>query len=234
MEHPTVLVFVEFPNPEFPTSGFLNNLAYPDAELVGFYHLDDEDSVQEVRAEYEEEFTAELQKQAERFEQRGVRTEYELIFDHDRVETRQRVARRDDVDAVLLPERANTLGKILIGCRHTREEKVAKLLNIVDRDDLISIDLIHIADPDDPEGEVEGERALQEMTSILTDEEIPPLHINQELRKGTDVAFELSQAARNYDLVVLGETKQSVGDAVFGPVGEYIVEEQEVPVLIVR
>jgi len=136
MEHPTVLVFVEFPNPEFPMSGLLNNLVYSDAELVGFYRLDDEDSVQEVQAEYEEEFTEELQKQAELFEQHGVRTEYELIFDHDRVETRQRVARRDDVDAVLLPEGANTLRKILIGCRHTREEKVAKLLNIVDRDHL--------------------------------------------------------------------------------------------------
>lgn len=111
---------------------------------------------------------------------------------------------------------------------------MTNLLNIIDSDDLLSIDLIHIADPDDPEGESEGERILNEMTSLLTDEDIPAVHINREVRKGRDVAFELSQAAGNYDLVVLGETEQDVGDEVFGPVGDYIVDEQDIPVLTIR
>jgi len=235
MDHPTILVFVEFPDPEFPTAGFLDHLAYPNAELVGFYHLDDDESLQEARAEYEDEFTAELRKQAERFEQRGVRTEHDLIFNDNRVEVRQRIAEDHGVDAILTPGGAGTLGKVLIASRHTRnaEEKVAKLLNIVDRDELISVDLVHVADPDDPDGESEGERILEEMTSLLTDENIPPIQINREVRTGEDVAYELSQAARNYDLVVLGETEQDVGDRVFGPVGDYIVGEQDVPVLTI-
>ncbi|MDQ2071750.1 hypothetical protein ACODNH_15870 [Haloarcula sp. NS06] len=234
MEHPSVLVFVEFPDPEFPEPGFLDRLAYPDAELVGFYHLDENESVQEVKNEYEEDFTTELREQAEQFEQRGIRTEYKLVFNHDRVEARQKIANR--VDAVLTPGGANTLGKVLMAARHTHnaEEKVANLLNIIDGDDLLSIDLIHIADPDDPEGEVEGERILNEMSSHLTSEGIPALHINREVRTGRDVAFELNQAAGNYDLVVLGETEQDVGDEVFGPVGDYIVDKQDVPVLTIR
>ncbi|MFD1635194.1 universal stress protein [Haloplanus ruber] len=235
MDHPTILVFVEFPDPEFPTAGFLDHLAYPNAELVGFYHLDDSESLEEAQAEYGDEFTTELRTQAERFEQRGVRTEHDLIFNHNRVEVRQRIAEDHEVDAILTPGGAGTLGKVLIASRHTRnaEEKVAKLLNIIDRDELISVDLIHIADPDDPDGESEGESILAEMTSILTDENIPPIQINREVRTGEDVAYELSQAARNYDLVVLGETEQDVGDRVFGPVGDYIVGEQDVPVLTI-
>lgn len=235
MDHPTILVFVEFPDPEFPTAGFLDHLAYPNAELVGFYHLDDGESLEEAQAEYEDEFTAELRTQAERFEQRGVRTDHDLIFNDNRVEVRQRIAEDHEVDAILTPGGAGTLGKVLIASRHTRnaEEKVAKLLNIIDRDELISVDLIHIADPDDPDGESEGESILAEMTSILTDENIPPIQINREVRTGEDVAYELSQAARNYDLVVLGETEQDVGDRVFGPVGDYIVGEQDVPVLTI-
>jgi nucleotide-binding universal stress UspA family protein len=236
MEHPTVLVFVEFPNPEFPTAGFSKYLAYPDVELVGFYHLDDDESLQEAQTEYEEQFTTELRKQAERFEQQGVRTEHDLIFNHDRVEARQRIAESDEVDAILIPGGTNTLGKILIASRHTRnaEQKVATLFNVVDRDELISVDLIHIADPDETEGEAEGKRILKEMTSILTDADVPAVQINREVRTGGDVSFELSNAARNYDLVVLGETEQDLGDKVFGPVGDYIVDEQDVPVLIVR
>lgn len=236
MEHPTVLVFVEFPNPAFPTAGFLNHLAYPDAELIGFYRLDEDESVEAAQAEHEDEFISELEQQAERFEQRGVRTEFDLVFNHDAVETRQRIAERNKVDAILNPGGANTLGKVLIASRHTRnaEEKVATLVNIVDRDDLISVDLIHIADPDDPEADAEGERILKEVASHLTDAGIPAIQINREVRTGTDVAFELNQAARNHDLLVLGETEQDVGDEVFGPVGDYIVDRQDVPVLIVR
>ncbi|WP_134670713.1 universal stress protein [Halorussus marinus] len=236
MKHPTVLVFVELPDPEFPTAGFLNNLAYPDARLVGFYHLDEDESAQEARAEYEDAFTAELQKQAERFEQRGVRTEFDLEFDSDPVETRQRIAESDDVDAVLTPGGVNTLGKVLIASRHTRnaEERMDNLLNIIDRDALISVGLIHIADPDDPEGETEGERVLNEMASILTENGIPSVQINREVRTERDVAFELRQAARNHDLLVMGETEQDAGDEIFGPVGDYIVDELDIPVLTVR
>lgn len=236
MEHPTVLVFVTFPEPKFPTVGFLNHLAYPDVELVGCYSLGDDRSVRDVQTEDEEELTTELQKQAERFEQRGARTEYDLIFDEDPVEARHRISRSEDIDAILLPGETHTLGKVLIASRHTQnaEQKMAKLLNIVDRDDLISVGLVHIADPDDPEGEAKGERVLNEMTSILTGEGIPPVQINRELRRGEDVSFELNKAARNYDLVVLGETQQDLGDRIFGPVGEYIIDKNDVPVLIVR
>lgn len=236
MEHPTVLVFVEFPDPEFPTTGFVNNLAYPNAELVGFYHLNEDKSIEEARAEHNEEFRAELQRQAEQFEQQGVRTEFDLTFNDNLIETREKIAERDNVDAILTPGEANTLGRVLIASRHTKnaEAKVTTLLNIVDRDDLLSVDLIHVADPDDPEGEAEGKRILKELTSILAEQGIPSIRINREVRKGTDVSFELGQAARKYDLFVMGKTEQDAGDQIFGPVGDYIVDEQDVAVLTLR
>ncbi|WP_323676584.1 universal stress protein [Halorubellus sp. PRR65] len=236
MDHPTVLVFVEFPDPAFPMAGFLNNLAYPNVELVGCYHLADDESVEEARAAYEEEFTAELEAHAERFEERGVRTEFDLIFEPDPIEARHRISKDDDVDAILLPGGANTLGKVLIAARHTEnaEERMSNLLNIVNREGLISLDLVHVADPDDPDGEAEGERVLNEKASILTEHGVPAVQIGREVRTGGDVPFELNQAARDCDLLVMGETQRDVGDEVFGPVGEYIVEDQDVPVLILR
>jgi nucleotide-binding universal stress UspA family protein len=64
--------------------------------------------------------------------------------------------------------------------------------------------------------------------------EIPSVQINQEVRTAKDVLHEPNKAARNYDLIVLGETEQDLGDSIFGPVGDYIADEQDVPVLIVR
>jgi nucleotide-binding universal stress UspA family protein len=124
---------------------------------------------------------------------------------------------------------------VLIAARSLpNAERKASLLDIVEQDELISIDLVHIADPDDPEGESEGERILNQAASTLTDAGFPELRIGRNVRTGTDVAFELSQAARGYDLVVLGETERDLGDRIFGPIGEYIVDERDVPVLILR
>ncbi|MFT4944688.1 MAG: nucleotide-binding universal stress UspA family protein, partial [Halovenus sp.] len=171
-----------------------------------------------------------------RFEQQGIRTEWSLIFDHDRVEARHQIARDDGADAVLLPGGANTLGKVLVAARRTQnvEKKMSTLLNTVDRDDLISLDLIHIADETVPEGEKEGKRILTEMKSVLEELGVPSVQIEQEVRTGDDVAFELNRASRDYDLLVLGETEQDIGDKIFGPVAEYVVDDRDVPVLITR
>jgi len=192
--------------------------------------------VQPIRDEHEEECRATLQAQAERFEQQGIRTEWSLIFDHDRVEARHQIARDDGADAVLLPGGANTLGKVLVAARRTQnvEKKMSTLLNTVDRDDLISLDLIHIADETVPEGEKEGKRILTEMKSVLEELGVPSVQIEQEVRTGDDVAFELNRASRDYDLLVLGETEQDIGDKIFGPVAEYVVDDRDVPVLITR
>lgn len=236
MDHPSVLVFVKFPDPTFPTPGFLNNLSYPDVELVGSYRLDEDESAEAARAEHHDAFTAELQEQAEQFEQRGIRTETDLVFSADPVEAREKIAERDDVDAILTPGGADTLGTVLIASRHTNnaEAKVSCLLGVIDRDNLLSVDLIHVADPNDPEAESAGERVLNEVSSVLVDEDVPSTAIGQEVRTGEDVAFELSQAARDYDLLVMGETEQDIGDRIFGPVSDYIVSERDVPVLVVR
>ncbi|OYR49514.1 hypothetical protein DJ73_17460 [Halorubrum sp. Ea1] len=235
MEHPNVLVFVEFPDPDVPTTGFLKGFKYPDAEVVGFYHLDDGESPEDARAERGDEFTSELEEIAERFEREGVRADHDLVFGHDRVAARQQIVERDAVDAILLPGAANTLGKVLIAARSLpNAERKATLLDIVAEDELLSVDLVHIADPDDPDGESEGQRILKQTASALADAGVPEMRINRTVRTGTDVAFELSQAARGYDLIVLGETERDLGDRIFGPIGEYIVDERDVPVLILR
>ena len=235
MEHPTVLVFVELPDPDVPTTGFLKGLKYPDVEVVGFYLLDDDESAEEARAAHEDGFASELAEIAERFEQEGVRAEHEVVFGRDRFAARQQVVERDAVDAVLLPGAANTLGEVLIASRELRSaDRKVSLLDVVDQEELISIDLIHVADPDDPEGESAGKRILKETASTLVDAGVPETRISRDVRTETDVAFELSQAARGYDLVVLGETERDLGDRIFGPIGEYIVDERDVPVLILR
>ncbi len=235
MQHPTVLVLFTFPDPTIPTEGFLDGLSYPDVQLLGFYPLDEREDETEIRAAREEELQAQLETQAERFEQRGIRTTTELIFNHDKVAARRAIAKQEGIDGILLPGESNTIGKILIAARDLRNlDAKTSLLNIVQEASLIQIDLLHIISS--PEGETNetGEHILEELEAAFVEAGMPATRIEQDLRTSTDPTFELMQAARNYDLVVVGQTERDIEDRIFGPVSDQISTEEDTPVLIVR
>lgn len=237
MKHPTVLVFVEFPDPRLPTDGFLEHLLYPNAELIGSYHVADDETVETVRADREAAFTARLNKEAERFEQHGIRTNTEVVFNRDEVETRRRVAEADDVDAVLLPGGAHTLGEVLIPLRDLRNaEKKAEMLSIIEHDDLLKIELLHIVDPDetDETSKQAPDQVLQEAEGLLVERGISTDKIDQTVRESADTMFELNRAAAGYDLALLGQSQRDIEQRVFGPVADYVAENNEAAVLIVR
>ncbi len=234
MEHPTVLVFVEFPDPQFPTDGFLDNFLYPDVELVGSYHLTDDETVEQAREAHEAPFTATLREQAERFERRGFRTDTDLVFNRDVVETRRRIAEADDVDAVLLPGETHTLGEVLLPLRDLRNAaKKADMLDVIDNERLLKLELLHVTDPTEAT-ETDPRELLREAKSLLVEHGIPQHKIETSVREGDDMMLELSTAAAGYDLAMLGESQRDIEERIFGPVADYVADNSDVPVMIVR
>lgn len=234
MEHPTVLVFVEFPDPQFPTDGFLDNFLYPDVELVGSYHLTDDETVEQAREAHEAPFTATLREQAERFERRGIRTDTDLVFNRDVVETRRRIAEADDVDAVLLPGEIHTLGEVLLPLRDLRNAaKKADMLDVIDNERLLKLELLHVTDPTDAT-ETDPEELLREAENLLVEHGIPRDKTETSVREGDDMMFELSTAAASYDMAMLGESQRDIEERIFGPVADYVADNSDVSVMIVR
>lgn len=235
MKHPTVLVFLELPDPVPPSTGFLHGFKYPDAEIIGFYQVDDDESIGDVRDENEEAFGRALEEIAEQFEQEGVRTETEVEYSGDLNEARKQIAERDAVDAILIPGDSHTIGNVLIAARDLRNaDEMMNVLHIIDDEDLVKITLLHVADPDDPDAIEEGERILDEMESLLVDQDVEKMAIEREIREDSDPEFVLSSVASDYDLVVVGESEQDLEQQIFGPVADQISDRTGTPVLIIR
>lgn len=234
MEHPTVLVFLEFPDPQFPTDGFLDNFLYPDVELVGSYQVADDETVEQARETNETPFTATLREQAERFERQGIRTDTDLVFNRDVVETRRRIAEADDADAVLLPGKTHTLGEVLLPLRDLRNAaKKADMLDVIDNERLLKLELLHVTDPTDTT-ETDPKELLREAENLLVEHGIPRDKIETSVRGGDDMMFELSRAAASYDLAMLGESQRDIEERIFGPVANYVADNSDVSVMIVR
>jgi len=168
------------------------------------------------------------------FERRGIRTDTDLVFNRDVIETRRRIAEADDADAVLLPGNTHTLGEVLLPLRDLRNAaKKADMLDVIDNERLLKLELLHVTDPTDTI-ETDPEELLREAENLLVEHGIPRDKIETSVREGDDMMFELSTAAASYDLAMLGESQRDIEERIFGPVADYVADNSDVSVMIVR
>ncbi len=233
MRHPTVLVFVEFPDPTGLSMGFRDSLRYPDAEVVGVRTVGEDEAPAAIREEHAAAYAQQLDTMAEALEAEGVRAETDLVFAADRVTARERIADRDDVDAILLPGEANTIGRVLVGVKDRRSiDRLTTVLGVVDPDDIIELTLLHVLDPETDE-RATGETLLQTATDAFAAAGVSEATIDRQLVESADPDFQVSQAARDHDLAVVGRTDRDIEDRILGPVSDHIASQAGVPVLVV-
>lgn len=237
MEYQNLLVFLEFPGPSSPSLGLLKALSYMDVTLVGFHSLPDGDKLGADRRASTESTLEEI---AAEFEERGIRVTQHVATGESMVETRNEWASRDGIDAVLTPGGVNTVGRILVGVRDTRNiEKLADCVDLIDRERIIHIKLLHIAPESGSEDTatdretVTGREALEITKSKLANRGVNPAAIHLQMNVSDTPDRELVSAARKYDLTVLGKT-QEIGfeERVFGPISNRIVDRANSTVLI--
>ncbi|AZH25940.1 universal stress protein [Haloplanus aerogenes] len=236
MEHQNLLVFLEFPKPTRPSLGLLKSLSYMDITLVGFHSTVDSDESQTDR---EAEIETTLEEITAKFEEQGMQVEQHVVTGDSMIETRNEWANRDQIDGVLTPGGVNTVGRILVGLRDTRNvEKMAEFIDLIDRKRIIHVTLLHVAPESESESESEatvtGREALKAMKSELVDRGVNPAVIHLQIQLSDDPEHELVTAARNYDLTVLGRTEEpGFKDQVFGPVSNQITDRAHSTVLTV-
>ncbi len=237
MEYQNLLVFLEFPEPTHPSLGLLKSLSYMDVTLVGFHPVSDGD---ELATDREAEIESTLEQIATEFEERGIRVEQHVVTGESMTDTRDEWASRKAVDGVLLPGGVSTVGRILVGVRDAQHvEKMADFVDLIDRERIIHIKLLHVAPESGPASgsgdTVTGRDALDLMKAELTDRGVNPAAIDVQINVSDDPEHELVTVARNYDLTVLGKTEEpDLRDRVFGPVSNYIISRANSTVLTIN
>jgi len=230
MEHQNLLVFLEFPEPIRPSLGLLKALSYMDITLVGYHPVSDGDELEPVqRAEIEKALT----EIASEFENRGIRVETHVATGEHMAETRDEWAQRNDIDGILTPGGVGTVGRVLVGVRNTKHvEEMVEFVDLIDRERIIHITLLHIAA--ETESETVGKEALALMKSKLEEHGVNPHAIDMQIQVSDDPKRELLKAARGYDLTVLGSTEEpGLEDRMFGPISNRVADRSDSAVLVV-
>jgi len=234
MEHQNLLVFLEFPDPAHPSLGLLKSLSYMDITLVGFRSVSRGEKLDTARRE---EIETTLTEIASEFESRGIRVETHVESGPNMKDTRDEWARREEIDGILTPGGVGTVGRVLVGVRDTQHvERMVQFVDLIDRDRIIHITLLHVAPETEPESGhgADGRKALELMKTELTKRGVNPHAIDMQIQVSDDRKRELLKTARTYDLTVLGPTEEpGLEERVFGPMSNRVANRADSAVLVV-
>jgi len=228
----TVLIPIEFPDPDPLPSTFIEGLTECKVILLGVYELPEDVSADE-RQRREIEANQVLYTIAADFVHRGEVAEVELVVGEDVSDAPTTLAEERDVDAVLVPNPITTLGHVLVAIREEEFiEPITDFVCALNQEVLLHTNLFHVAES---QAAVQnGERLLSEVKAELVDEGYSRTGIDTEVVVSDDPTFAISQAAKNNDLIIMGETKDPEFERVFGKTYESIAEQTELPIIVVR
>lgn len=201
--------------------------------ILGYYPVPTQTAPAHLKEEHESEAAARLEEIVSEFGN----TEHEisdvLVFTQDRQDTIDRVADQHDCDAVLVPGKTDSVELILVPLRgDINLERIVSLVGDLVRASDAEVTLFHsVAEDTDTS---QGEFILRGAADRLSEEGVTRDRIDWRLSEGGDPRAEIIGLTKEYDLVILGETKPSLRDRIIGTVLTPIIDEIEKPAIIVR
>jgi len=230
----SILVDVELPNPAPLSPALVDLLSSLRVVLVGWYAVPEQTSPEQARDQFEEQALAALDTIAEPFEKAGGEVVQRLVFTGDQLDTIRRISSEEDCDAVLIPAEMSHLERILVPLRGLpNARRIAPLVADLARDGTTDVTLLHVLEEEESEA-TSREHVLRPAADLMTGQGIDAGLLRLETVTADDPAHTIVDIAADYDAVVLGETKPSVREILFGSVPEQIVESVRVPVIMVR
>lgn len=228
---PTILIPIEFPDPDPLPSSFINGFTSCKVILLGLYETPaDIDGEERQRRTVEANYT--LYSLAHQFVQSGAPAEVELAMGQDLDTTPTTVAEERDVDALLVPNPITNLGRVLIAVRdETFAEPVERFVGTLNQDATQHLTLLTVTDSEPTDDE---EAVLSSLRDRLSEAGFSKFAVETEVVVSDDPAFAISEAARSHDLIIMGETEQPAVERVFGKTYELVAESTHHPVVVLR
>jgi len=229
----TVLVPVDVSAEGTPPVGILGLLSAVDVVLLGYYPVPSQAAPAQIKHQHGSDAAERLRALKETLEPRAGTVVDELYYTHDREETIDRVADEYGCDAVLRLGPADDVNRILVPLRGgSNIERILGLVGDLLRASDASVTLFHSAEADsDPEY---GETLLADAADRLHAAGIDPDRVERQLSTTVETGEDIVDRAREYDVLVLGETEPSLRERILGVVPRQTISGTDVPVFVVR
>ena len=228
-----VLVPVDVLGGESVPSTVIEALASVPVVLLGYREIPDQTATEQARAEFGDRARVKLDELASAFEAAGCPVTTRLVFTHDRFETFERVALADGCDAVLLPNPAPGLERVLVAIRGgVNVEYIVELVAAVFADTEVGVTIFHVAESDADRDR--KREALDEAAATLVERGIGRDRIDVTVAIDGSPTDAIVDAADDHDLLVVGESRPSIRRFIFRDRAKRIARRTVDPVLVIR
>ncbi len=229
----SILVPIDISASNLPAQPLTDLCRSVDVVLLGYYPVPDQVAPAQLRQDHGSDVTETLGEIADEFRTRDIDVTEELVFTHDRQDTIDRVADKYGCDAVLTLGEVRQIERVLVPLRgDTNLEQIVSLLVDIMRMSDVSITFFHsVVEDSDPS---HGESLVRGAVDRLDEAGIDRERINWQLSDKPSPNDEIIELAREYDLLVLGETNPSLRERILGTVPSRVVDEVDKPSFIVR
>lgn len=229
----SILVPVDISDGSLPAQQLIDFCRSVDIVLLGYYPVPDQVAPAQLRQDYGSDATEALAEMADGFRANGVDVTDVLVFTHDQQDTIDRIANEYGCDAVLTLGNVEQIERVLVPVRSdTNLERIVSFLADVMRMSDVSITFLHsVVGDNDPN---QGESLVRGAVDRLDEAGIDRERIDWQITDKESPHDEIIDLAREYDLLVLGETKPSLRERILGTVPSRIIDEVDKPAFIVR
>jgi nucleotide-binding universal stress UspA family protein len=239
VSRPTILIPVVFPDPTpYPLTDMpLEELTGFDIVLSGYWEVPENRSVEEVREAHQTDADAVLYDMAAQFSRAGAPTDIQLQFGPAgaaRRDHQSQVAEETAADGILLADRLSSFHNILVPLRDVRhQEEVVEFVSTFAPDDLFVVELYHVST--DKTDVSAAQEMLQPVKDLLLKRGFSESDVEITVEVARDVKAAIAAKARDYNLVVMGETEEPDAEGeLFGPVCRFIAAEADRPIIVVQ
>ena len=201
--------------------------------LLGYHEIPEQTAPDQARMQFEDQARNALADFETAFAEAGGDVSSRLVFTHDPLKTIERVAAELECDSVLVLNPAPVMEQILVAIREdVNVEHISRLVGQVMAESDVGVTLLHVT-PDN-EAQAEGERLLETAAGTPEEHGIDRDRIVKAVVVDDEPLEALLASAENHHLVVLGESKPTIRERIWGDVSETIAEQTVNPVLVVR
>ena len=230
---PRVLVPVDVSSEERPDPDLLELLHPAKVVLVGWYPVPDQTALEQMRDEHEADAIERIEAIATDFPE-GTDVETIVVFTHDRSETVDRVADDYDCDVILVPQDVRVIERVLVPIRgRVNVERIVSVVGGLLKESDATVTLYH-ASPAGEEDPTVGETLLRGVADKLEASGINRERIETNAVESDSPVADIVDAAKNHDVLIIGETEPTLVQQILGDVPTQIIERGERPVLVVR
>lgn len=198
--------------------------------VLGYHVLPEQTPPGQARLQFEDRAQTKVDELAALFREAGNAVETRLVFTHDREQTVDRVAEETGCEAVLVPNPAASVERLLVPLGGSADApRIAAFVADVVGDRPIEVTLLRVVG--DESGVEAGRAALAETATTLRER---GLRVTETVEVAATPVEVIADAADVHDAVVMGEGEPSLRSFVFGEKADRVADRSLGPVIVVR